>query len=82
MKITIKLFSNLMEYLPTTAKGNSIELTVSDIQTPNQLLERYKVPREEAQMMMCNGVFLPVEERGKPLREGDVLSIWPTIQGG
>ncbi len=71
-----------MEYLPETADGNSIELTVSDTQTPNQLLERYKVPREEAQMMMCNGVFLPVEARGQPLREGDVLSIWPTIQGG
>lgn len=82
MNITIKFFSNLMEYLPETADGNSIELTVSDTQTPNQLLERYKVPREEAQMMMCNGVFLPVEARGQPLREGDVLSIWPTIQGG
>ncbi len=71
-----------MEYLPDTADGNAIELTVSDTQTPNQLLERYKVPREEAQMMMCNGVFLPVEARSQPLREGDVLSIWPTIQGG
>ena len=71
-----------MEYLPDTADGNAIELTVSDTQTPNQLLERYKVPREEAQMMMRNGVFLPVEARSQPLKEGDVLSIWPTIQGG
>ena len=82
MKITIKFFSSLMEYLPDTVDGNSIELTVSDAQTPNQLLARYQVPREEAQMMMRNGVFLPVEARGQPLKEGDVLSVWPTIQGG
>ena len=82
MKIKVKFFSNLMDYLPDSAEGNTLALTVSDKQTPNQLLDRYKVPYEEAQMMMCNGVFLPVEERDSPLHEGDVLSIWPTIQGG
>lgn len=82
MKITIKFFSSLMDYLPDTAEGNALELTVSDTQTPNQLLDRYKVPHEEAQMMMHNGVFLPVENRNQPLQEGDVLSVWPTIQGG
>lgn len=82
VNITIKFFSSLMEYLPDTVDGNAIELTVSDTQTPNQLLDRYKVPREEAQMMMRNGVFMPIEERGNALQEGDVLSIWPTIQGG
>ncbi len=82
MKITIKFFSSLMDYLPDTAEGNALELTVSDNQTPNQLLDRYKVPHQEAQMMMCNGAFLPVEDRDRPLCDGDVLSIWPTIQGG
>ena len=82
MRITLKFFSSLMEYLPDMAEGNAIELTVGDNQTPNQLLDRYKVPREEAQMMMRNGVFLPPEARNQPLCDGDVLSIWPTIQGG
>ncbi len=71
-----------MDYLPDTIDGNTLELTVSDKQTPVQILDRYKIPHEEAQMMMCNGVFLPAENRDKPLQEGDTLSIWPTIQGG
>ncbi len=82
MRITIKMFSSLMEYLPDGMNGNTLVLTVDDGQTPNQILERYKVPREEAQMMMLNGVFLAQEKRDQPLEEGDTLSIWPTIQGG
>jgi sulfur carrier protein ThiS len=82
MKITVKLFSSLMDYLPDNIDGNTLKLTVSDGQTPVQILDRYKIPHEEAQMMMCNGVFLPAEKRDQPLQEGDSLSIWPTIQGG
>ena len=71
-----------MDYLPDSIDGNTLELTVSDEQTPVQILDRYKIPHDEAQMMMCNGVFLPAENRDQPLHEGDTLSIWPTIQGG
>ena len=82
MKITVKFFSSLMDYLPENIDGNTLELTVGDQQTPVQILDRYKIPHDEAQMMMCNGVFLPVENRDLPLKEGDTLSVWPTIQGG
>ena len=82
MKVTLKMFSSLMEYLPDGLDDNTLELTVDDKQTPYQILDRYKVPRNEVQMMMLNGVFLPEENRDQPLADGDSLSIWPTIQGG
>ena len=82
MKITVKFFSSLMNYLPDNIDGNTLELTVGEQQTPAQILDRYKIPHDEAQMMMRNGVFLPAENRDQPLQEGDILSIWPTIQGG
>ena len=82
MKVTLKMFSSLMEYLPDDLDDNTLELTVDDKQTPYQILDRYKVPRNEVQMMMLNGVFLPEENRDQPLADGDSLSIWPTIQGG
>ncbi len=82
MNITVKLFSSLMEYLPGDVDGNTLELSFNDDQTPHQIVDRYKVPREEVQMMMLNGVFLPEEQRDETLKDGDTLSVWPTIQGG
>ena len=71
-----------MDYLPADADGNSMELTAGDNTTPHQLMERYKIPLAEVQTMMRNGIFLPPEDRDKPLEHGDTLSIWPSIQGG
>ena len=82
MNITIKFFSSLMDYLPDNADGNSIDLSLQEAMSPHQILDRYSVPREEAQMIMLNGVFLPVEDREKSLQDGDTLSVWPAIQGG
>lgn len=82
MTVTVKFFSSLMEYLPETVDGNSVEIPGAQGITPNQILDRYKVPYDEAQMMMRNGEFLPNENRDNPLQDGDKLGIWPTIQGG
>ena len=82
MKITVKFFSNLMEYLPKTVEDNAMELNESGPITPNQILQRYDVPHAEVQTMMRNGVFLPEEERDSELEDGDVLTVWPAIQGG
>ncbi len=82
MKITVKLFSSLMEYLPAEASGNAIELIENSPLTPNDIMERLKVPSTEVRTMMLNGIFLPEQERQKVLQHGDVLSVWPAIQGG
>ena len=82
MKITLKLFSGLMEYLPSNADGNTLEVSVSSPISPHDLIERYNVPRAEAEVMMVNGEYLPPEKRNLPLSDGDVLSVWPSIQGG
>jgi molybdopterin converting factor small subunit len=57
-------------------------LEVADDATPNQLLDMHAVPREQAHLVCVNGVFSPPEERDKPLREGDVLAVWPPVAGG
>ena len=82
MKITVKFFSNLMEYLPKNIEGNAIKLDEPGSITPNQILKRFHVPDAEVRTVMRNGVFLPEEERDKKLEEGDVLTVWPAIQGG
>lgn len=82
MNITVKFFSNLMEYLPKNIEGNAMELNEPGSVTPNQILRRFNVPQAEVQTMMRNGVFLPEQDRDKSLEEGDVLTVWPAIQGG
>lgn len=82
MNITLKLFSGLTEYLPPGAEGNALEVCAADSMTPHMLIAQYRLPRAEAKVVMVNGEFLPPEKRDLPLRDGDVVSIWPSIQGG
>jgi sulfur carrier protein ThiS len=82
MKVTVKFFSSLMEYLPASVEGNSVELDEPVAVTPTQIMERFKVPDAEVRTMMRNGTFLPEEQRNQPLEDGDTLTVWPAIQGG
>ena len=84
MKVTLKLFSGLMEYLPPDADGNALEISAppSATLTPHALIDRCRLPREQAKVVMRNGEFLPPEKRDLPLEDGDVISVWPSIQGG
>lgn len=82
MRITFKLFATLMDYLPPTAAKHSVTLEVNDAVTPNQLIDRFSVPRSQVHLVLVNGVYLPEAERDKPLREGDALAIWPPVAGG
>jgi len=31
---------------------------------------------------MRNGEFVPAEARDAPLGDGDVVAVWPSVQGG
>lgn len=82
MKITLKLFSELGEYLPAGADGNALELAVPAATTAHALIDKFRVPRAEARVVMRNGEFMPEAQRDRPLEDGDVVSVWPSIQGG
>ncbi len=82
MNITLKLFSGLSEYLPPEADGNTLAVSVADSMTAHKLIDRYHLPRAEVKVIMVNGEFLPAPARDLPLRDGDVVSVWPSIQGG
>ncbi len=82
MKIRFKLFATLMHYLPDDADGHEVLLEVDDTTTAYDIIERFGITREEAYLVLVNGVFLCNEERAKPLRDGDTLAIWPPVAGG
>jgi len=84
MKIKIKLFVSLREYLPAEfSKQDSFIMDLNDEETPNDLIDRFNIPRKLAHLVMINGVYVLPEDRDKPLfKEGDVLAIWPPVAGG
>jgi len=84
MKITLKLFASLTDYLPDAAKyTNFVELEVPTGTTIAQVVEQQHLPEKWVHLVLVNGSYVAPEDRGnKILIEGDVLAIWPPIAGG
>lgn len=83
MRITLKLYANLGDLLPAHAKANTALINVPEDVTPYQVIDAHNVPREQAHLVLLNGVFIPAEERDKPIiKADDSLAIWPPVAGG
>ena len=83
MKVTLKLFASLHELLPPGTSVNGLEIEVPEDATPHQLMDRFRVPRSLAKLVVHNSFFLEREKRDQPvLRDGDVLAVWPPVAGG
>lgn len=81
--VNFKLYASLADYLPEEANNNSISVSVDESASPYQLIDRYRVPREEAHLVLLNGVYVKPEDRDKPVfQDGDTLAVWPPVAGG
>jgi sulfur carrier protein ThiS len=84
MKITLKLFASLTDYLPPESKyTNIVALDIAPETTIDQLVEQYRLPEKLVHLVLVNGSYVAPEKRPtQTLNEGDVLAIWPPIAGG
>ncbi len=84
MRITLKLYATLTDYLPPAARAeNLVRLDLEDGATIAKAIAPYNLPPKLTHLVLVNGLFVPREERGsRTLRDGDVLAIWPPIAGG
>ncbi|MCB1888363.1 MAG: MoaD/ThiS family protein [Rhodocyclaceae bacterium] len=83
MKITLKLFATLTDYLPANAKGNIAEMELSDDQSVGELVDTLRLPEKLVHLVLVNGAYVAPEARPThALTEGDTLAIWPPIAGG
>ena len=83
MQITFKLYATLTDYLPERTDKHAIKIDIADNTTALQLIDRFKVPREMAHLVLLNGIYLSPEERKtRTFNEGDTLAIWPPVAGG
>ena len=79
MRISLKLFASLAKCLPSGAKGNQVELEVADDESPAQVLERLRVPLDQAHLWLLNGVYIEPEDRHTPGRDYRNIEKIPTV---
>ena len=84
MKITLKLFASLTDYLPAADRtGNITQLDVASDASILQIIEPFGMPPKLVHLVLVNGVYVYPEKRDSHvLVDGDVLAIWPPIAGG
>lgn len=84
MKITLKLFASLTDYLPPESRyTNIVALDIAPDTTIDQLVAQYRLPEKLVHLVLVNGSYIAPEQRAdRTLTEGDVLAIWPPIAGG
>jgi sulfur-carrier protein len=84
MKITLKLFASLTDYLPAADRtGNITQIDVASDASILQIIEPFGMPPKLVHLVLVNGVYVYPEKRDSHvLVDGDVLAIWPPIAGG
>ena len=83
MRVTVKLYATLGDYLPAGSKNNRVDVEVAEAAAVDAVLRPFSLPPRLTHLVLVNGVFIAPEERATTLlREGDTLAVWPPIAGG
>ncbi len=83
MRITLKLYAMLSEYLPPGTKRNVTTLELADDAHILSITQQLGLPRELVHLVLVNGVYIAPEQWAETcLKEADALAIWPPVAGG
>ena len=76
MKITLKLYAGLSQYLPENAVGNEAEIMIDPELDLQGVLDSYGIPSEQIFLVLVNGVYVfPDDREGYMLSELDALAV-------
>ncbi|HXE41338.1 MAG TPA: MoaD/ThiS family protein [Azonexus sp.] len=83
MRITIKLYATLTDYLPGNAVGNRVDVELPEGCTVVGALAPFGLPTKLTHLVLVDGTFITPEDRNvRPLKDGEVLAVWPPVAGG
>lgn len=83
VNVEFKLYADLMRYLPANARQQSVRVEMAEGTTLYDLMDRFQVPRDQAHLVICNGLFIPPSQRETyQLQDHDVVALWPPVAGG
>ena len=76
MKITLKLYAGLSQYLPENAVRNEAEIKIEPELDLQGVLDSYGVPSEQCYLVLVNGVYVsPDDRKGYRFAEADTLAV-------
>ena len=78
MKVQLKLFATLRQYITENDRG-ICTLEVKEQSSVSDVLEQLGVPTEIPKIILINGMQKQIDDR---LLDGDSLSVFPPIAGG
>ncbi len=83
MRVRVKLYASLAEYLPAGAVKNECDVEFPDTATPADAIHRLGLPEKMCHMVLVNGVYVaPADRAATALEEGDHFAVWPPVAGG
>lgn len=83
MRITLKLYATLTDYLPPQRTGNKVEIELADGTSVQSALDGFGLPAKLTHLVLVDGNYVAPEDRSqRPLKDGEVLAVWPPVAGG
>jgi len=84
MRITLKLFATLEQYLPAQRQGhNEAVVELAEGSSIGEVLRRLGVPREQVHLVLLDGQHVAAEQLDSTtVPEGASLAVWPPVAGG
>lgn len=83
MRITLKLYATLTDYLPAQRVGNKAEVELADGATVQEALDGFALPARLTHLVLIDGGYVAPEDRAtRVLRDGEALAVWPPVAGG
>ena len=82
MKINLKLYGGLEEYLPENSSKNQSSIDIRNGCSVEHALNTYGVPLEKCKIVMVNGIhIIPKDRANTILSNSDSLAVWPQSTG-
>jgi sulfur carrier protein ThiS len=83
VKVTVKLYATLGEYLPPGAQRNVVEMELPEGITVDALVQELHLPPELTHLVLINGTYVEPGSRAKKvLQPNDQFAVFPPIAGG
>ena len=79
MRVYLKVFANLRDYLPAYKPGTPLEVEIEQGSTLDDLVEKFNLPRAEVKVTFVNARAQPLSYALQP---DDEIGIFPPIGGG
>lgn len=79
MRVEVRLFATLTRYLPKDAEAGSTHLDVAEGSSVGDVADALGIPADLSRIILVND---QEADEGRPLVEGDVVTLFPPLAGG